>query len=66
MTRLLTIEEVQELLGVGRDWIYTRIKNGRLKSHKLGKYRRFRSSDLESYILGKTEPNRVDEKEQAL
>jgi excisionase family DNA binding protein len=44
--KLLTIKQVQEILGVGRDFIYSRIKTGQLKSIKLGKYRRFRETDI--------------------
>lgn len=34
--RLYSIREAAELLGVGKDWIYTRIKSGQIRYVDLG------------------------------
>jgi len=53
MSRLLTVEEVAALLNVPRKWVYRR---GGLKPPdgipylKVGKYLRFRESDLWNYV----------------
>jgi excisionase family DNA binding protein len=50
MKNLITIKEVQALLGVGKDWIYDRIKRGDLKAYKLGRYLRFNMDDIETLV----------------
>ena len=52
---LLTVEEVSKLLKVPTSWIYERTgpkgKN-KLPHLKLGKYLRFRRSEIEQYVEG--------------
>jgi excisionase family DNA binding protein len=53
MSRLLRVEEVASLLNVPRKWVYRRV--GLKPPHgipyvKVGKYLRFRESDLRDYV----------------
>lgn len=53
MGRLLTVEEVASLLNVPRKWVYRRVvlKPPEGIPHvKVGKYLRFRESDLRDYV----------------
>ncbi len=50
---LLTVKEVAEFLRVPASWVYERTRRrgkDRLPHVKVGKYLRFRQSDLQSYI----------------
>ena len=50
---LLTVHDVAEFLRVPPSWVYDRTRRGgkdRLPHVKVGKYLRFRQSDLESYL----------------
>jgi excisionase family DNA binding protein len=53
MSRLLTVEEVASLLNVPQKWVYRRVglrpPDG-IPYLKVGKYLRFRESDLWEYI----------------
>jgi len=53
MSRLLSVEEVASLLNVPRKWIYRRVglkpPDG-IPYLKVGKYLRFRESDLRDYV----------------
>src|SRR5262245_40949932 len=42
MTRLLTVEEVAERLGVRKQWVWAQARAGRIPCVRLGRYRRFR------------------------
>lgn len=44
---LLTVDEVAELLGVPRSWVYDKSARGELPVLKLGHYSRWRWSDIE-------------------
>lgn len=48
--RLLTAEEVAELLGIGVDWIYEQARRGRIPVVCLGRYRRFRLESIKRWI----------------
>ncbi len=51
--KLLTVREVAELLSVPPSWIYERTRRRgltRLPHLKVGKYVRFRFSDVEAYL----------------
>ncbi len=50
MDRLLTIKEVQDVLNVGRSFAYKLVNTGKIKSVRVGKCLRVRSSDLAEYI----------------
>jgi excisionase family DNA binding protein len=50
MTRLLTVEEVAERLGVTKDWVWAQARAGRIPRVQLGRYRRFREEALEQWL----------------
>ncbi len=51
VTRLLTVEEVAERLGVTKDWVWAQARTGRIPHVQLGRYRRFREEALEAWLL---------------
>jgi excisionase family DNA binding protein len=58
MTKLLTVDEVAERLGVRKQWVWAQVRAGRMPCVKLGRYRRFREESLEAWIhsLERTPP----------
>lgn len=50
MTRLLTVDEVAERLGVTRDWVWAQARSGRIPHVRLGRYRRFREEAIEQWL----------------
>ena len=53
--RLLTVEEVAELLRVPKSWVYARTRKRslhRIPAFRLGKYWRFRETDVLAWIEG--------------
>ena len=49
-TRLLTVEEVAELLGVKRSWIYDRTRHEKIPHYHVGKYCRFDWDEVIAWI----------------
>lgn len=56
---LLTVTEAGELLGVKRTLMYELIRTGVIPTVQIGRLRRIRPADLESYVasLAAVEPN---------
>lgn len=50
MTRLLTVEEVADRLGVTKDWVWAQARAGRIPHVRLGRYRRFREEAIEAWL----------------
>ena len=50
VTRLLTVDEVAEGLGVSKDWVWAQARVGRIPHVQLGRYRRFREEALERWL----------------
>jgi excisionase family DNA binding protein len=48
--RAYTVEQVAEMLHVGRDKIYYRLRTGQLRSIKIGKLRRITEQQLAEFI----------------
>jgi excisionase family DNA binding protein len=48
--RLLTAEEVAAFLAVKISWVREATRDGRLPHLRLGRYRRYRLSDIESWL----------------
>jgi excisionase family DNA binding protein len=48
--QLLSVQEVGELLGMGRSWVYQQIKSGEIPSVQLGGSVKVKREDLEEYI----------------
>ena len=52
--QLLTIQQVCQLLGVGRSWVYQRINSGQITSVQMGGNLRVKREDLQEYIAKHT------------
>ena len=50
--QLLSVQEVGELLGMGRSWVYQQLKSGEIPSVQLGGSVKVKREDLEEYING--------------
>jgi excisionase family DNA binding protein len=50
VTRLLTVDDVAERLGVTKDWVWARARAGRIPHVQSGRYRRFREEALEQWL----------------
>jgi excisionase family DNA binding protein len=50
VTRLLTVEEVAERLGMTKDWVWAQARAGRIPHVQLGRYRRFREEAIERWL----------------
>ena len=50
MTRLLTVDEVAQRLGVTKDWVWAQARAGRIPHVQLGRYRRFREEALDRWL----------------
>ena len=48
--RLLAIPEVCEELGMGKSWVYRRLRSGEIPSVKLGRSIKVKRTDLEEYL----------------
>jgi putative molybdopterin biosynthesis protein len=47
---LLTVEQVQELLKVGRTFAYSLVRSGELPSYRIGRLLRIRRRDVEQWL----------------
>ncbi len=59
--QLLSMGEVCQELGMGKTWVYKRIRSGQLRSVKLGHNIKVRRQDLERYLEEHTFPPPVEE-----
>jgi excisionase family DNA binding protein len=53
---LLSIPEVCQELGMGKSWVYQRLRSGEIPSLKLGKNIKVRREDLEGYLKNQYNP----------
>lgn len=49
-SRLLTVEDVAQRLGVTKDWVWAQARAGRIPHVQLGRYRRFREEALDEWL----------------
>jgi excisionase family DNA binding protein len=47
---LLTVQDVARIFNVPVSWVYAKAEAGDLAHHHIGRYLRFRASDLELYL----------------
>jgi putative molybdopterin biosynthesis protein len=47
---LMTVEQVQELLKVGRTFAYSLVRSGELPSYRIGRLLRIRRRDVEHWL----------------
>ena len=50
---LIGIKEAARYLDVKVSWLYEQVRVGRVPSYRVGKFRRFRVSELEVWLLGR-------------
>jgi excisionase family DNA binding protein len=50
MTRLLTVDQVAERLGMTKDWVWKQARAGRIPCVQLGRYRRFREEAIDEWL----------------
>ena len=50
MEPLVDVEKVKEVYGNKLSWWYAAAEAGRVPSYKVGKYRRFRLSEIEAWL----------------
>lgn len=50
MTRLPTVDDVAERLGVTKDWVWAQARAGRIPHVQLSRYRRFREEAIEQWL----------------
>jgi excisionase family DNA binding protein len=48
--QLLSVHEVCQQLGMGKSWVYRRLRSGEIPSVKLGRSIKVRREDLEAYL----------------
>jgi excisionase family DNA binding protein len=48
--RLLTADQVGEMLGVPKSWVYRQSRQGRIPTVTLGHYRRYRAEAIEQWV----------------
>ena len=61
--RLLSVEEISEMLGMGRSWIYQQIRSGEMPSVQLGGSIKVKREDLQAYIENRRRASKHDEEE---
>ena len=54
------LEQASAFLGVKPSWTYEQVRVGKLPSYKVGKFRRFRISELEAWMQSRHEGNGHD------
>jgi excisionase family DNA binding protein len=47
---LLTADQVAQILGVPKTWVYEQSRNGRIPTVTLGRYRRYRAESIEAWV----------------
>jgi len=60
--KLIEADDVADMLGMSRDWVYAEVRADRIPHVKLGRYVRFRAEAIEDWILererGKIRPTK--------
>ena len=51
--KLLTVDELAEMLQVPKSWIYDRTRDDRIPCVRMGKYVRFEQTAIENWLHGK-------------
>jgi len=50
---LLTVSDIAKQLAVPESWVYSKAEDGSLPSLKIGRYRRFRASEIARWLEAK-------------
>jgi excisionase family DNA binding protein len=62
--QLLSIPQLRQELGMGKSWIYRRLRSGEIPSIRLGRTIKVRRDDLEEYLQRHHYPPRREEHEE--
>lgn len=57
-TALLNVGDVAAILGVDPRYIYRLVKTRRIRHHRIGKYLRFRETDVRAFVDEQAVPSR--------
>lgn len=49
-TRLMTVDEVCDYLGLSRDFVYDQVRYGTLRCSRIARQLRFRLADVDSFV----------------
>ena len=49
-SRLLTVDDIAELTGMGRDWIYAQVRAGQIPHIRMGRNVRFRETAIDEWL----------------
>lgn len=50
MEPMVDVVKLEEVYGTPRSWWYTNAEAGKVPSYRVGKYRRFRLSEIEAWL----------------
>ncbi len=50
METMVDVKKLEEVYGTPQSWWYTAAEAGKVPSYKVGKYRRFRLSEIEAWL----------------
>ena len=53
MNKLLEAQDVAEMIGMTKDWVYAEVRADRIPHVKLGRYVRFRAEAIDDWIRGR-------------
>ena len=48
--KLLSVKDVQEILGISRDTAYRMVRDGEIESYRVGKLYKIKQDSLDNYI----------------
>ncbi len=52
-TKLLTVQQVAEILSVQTSWVYEQARKNKIPHVRLGKYLRFKMDEIHQYVEAK-------------
>lgn len=58
----LTVKEIAEHLKVSKESIYGWVKNGSIPAHKVGKFWRFKASEVDKWVVSKSKKEKSKKK----
>jgi excisionase family DNA binding protein len=50
MEPFVDVKKLEEVFGTPRSWWYQKAEDGKVPSYRIGKYRRFRISEIEAWL----------------
>jgi len=59
MEQMVDVKRLEEVYGTPRSWWYSAAEDNRVPSYKVGKYRRFRLSEIEAWLATQRQESKV-------